>query len=97
MINNLCSFSHCPLDLGANGEAPCLNCFGCDKPPPAGGHHPRCPLCAEGYMVSIYFCCRDCQAKSWPEHKVWHVKEDARREDQNAGGVQQQRDREVAE
>merc|ERR1740139_1957894 len=48
-------------------------------------------------MTSIYFCCRKCQAKCWIEHKAWHVKEDARREDNNAGGVQQQREREIAE
>ena len=78
-------------------QAACLDCFGCGKPPPEGGHHPRCPLCAERKMPSVYFCCRECQANSWPEHKAWHVKEDARREDLNAGGVQPQRDREVAE
>ena len=78
-------------------EAACLDCFCCGKPPPEGGHHPRCPLCAERKMPSVYFCCRECQANSWPEHKAWHVKEDARREDLNAGGVQPQRDREVAE
>merc|ERR1740139_19951 len=48
-------------------------------------------------MTSIYFCGRKCQAKRWIEHKAWHVKDDARREEHNAGGVQQQRDREVAE
>merc|ERR1740139_591840 len=48
-------------------------------------------------MTSIYFCGRKCQAKCWTKHKAWHVKEDARREDHNAGGVQQQRDREAAE
>merc|ERR1740139_651672 len=48
-------------------------------------------------MTSIYFCGRKCQAKCWTEHKAWHVKEDARLEDQNAGGVHQQRGREVAE
>merc|ERR1740139_1402067 len=47
-------------------------------------------------MTSIYFCGRKCQAKCWTEHKAWHVKEDARLEDLNAGGVQQQ-NREVAE
>merc|ERR1740139_1174028 len=47
-------------------------------------------------MTSIYFCGRKCQAKCWTKHKAWHVKEDARREDVNADGVQQQRDREVA-
>merc|ERR1740139_1084092 len=48
-------------------------------------------------MPSIYFCGRKCQAKCWTEHKAWHVKEDARREDLYAGGVHQQRDREIAE
>merc|ERR1740139_237080 len=48
-------------------------------------------------MTSIYFCGRKCQAKCWTEHKAWHVKDDARREDDNAGGVQQQRNREAAE
>merc|ERR1740139_359444 len=48
-------------------------------------------------MTSIYFCGRKCQKKCWTEHKAWHVKDDARREDLNAGGVQQQRDREAAE
>merc|ERR1740139_996505 len=48
-------------------------------------------------MTSIYFCGRKCQAKCWTEHKAWHVEEDARREDSNAGGVQQQRNREAAE
>merc|ERR1740139_92898 len=48
-------------------------------------------------MTSIYFCGRKCQAKCWTEHKAWHVKDDARREDWNAGGVQQQQDREAAE
>merc|ERR1740139_1774390 len=48
-------------------------------------------------MTSIYFCGRKCQAQCWTEHKAWHVKEDARREDSNAGGVQQQREREAAE
>merc|ERR1740139_1838231 len=48
-------------------------------------------------MTSIYFCGRKCQAKCWTEHKAWHVKDDARREDHNAGGVLQQRDREAAE
>merc|ERR1740139_1211880 len=48
-------------------------------------------------MTSIYFCGRKCQKKCWTEHKAWHVKEDARREDNNAGGVQQQREREIAE
>merc|ERR1740139_1016162 len=47
-------------------------------------------------MTSIYFCGRKCQAKCWTEHKAWHVKDDARREDDNAGGVQQQVDRELA-
>merc|ERR1740139_1349715 len=48
-------------------------------------------------MTSIYFCGRKCQAKCWTEHKAWHLKDDARREDLNAGGVQQQRGREIAE
>merc|ERR1740139_1612344 len=48
-------------------------------------------------MPSIYFCGRKCQAKRWTEHKAWHVEEDARREDHNAGGVLQERCREVAE
>merc|ERR1740139_1561881 len=48
-------------------------------------------------MTSIYFCGRKCQAKCWTEHKAWHLKEDARLEDSNAGGVQQQRTREAAE
>merc|ERR1740139_1894308 len=48
-------------------------------------------------MTSIYFCDRKCQAKCWTKHKAWHVKEDARREDVNADGVHQQRDREIAE
>merc|ERR1740139_499944 len=48
-------------------------------------------------MTSIYFCGRKCQAKCWTEHKAWHLKEDARLEDSNAGGVHQQRGREVAE
>jgi len=78
-------------------EAACLDCFCCGKPPPEGGHHPRCRLCAERKMTSIYFCGRKCQAKCWTEHKAWHVKDDARREDHNAGGVLQQRDREAAE
>merc|ERR1740139_585967 len=47
-------------------------------------------------MTSIYFCGRKCQAKCWTEHKAWHVEDDARREDHNAGGVQQQVDRETA-
>jgi len=78
-------------------EAACLDCFCCGKPPPEGGHHSRCPLCAERKMTSIYFCGRKCQAKCWTEHKAWHLKEDARLEDSNAGGVHQQRGREVAE
>merc|ERR1740139_893512 len=48
-------------------------------------------------MTSIYFCGRKCQAKCWTEHKAWHVKDDARREDLNAGGVLQQQNREAAE
>merc|ERR1740139_1301003 len=48
-------------------------------------------------MTSIYFCGRKCQAKCWTEHKAWHVKEDARLEDFNAGGVLQQQNREAAE
>merc|ERR1740139_1885436 len=48
-------------------------------------------------MTSIYFCCRKCQKKCWTEHKAWHVEEDARLEDSNAGGVHQQAQREVAE
>merc|ERR1740139_1239476 len=48
-------------------------------------------------MTSIYFCGRKCQKKCWTEHKAWHVKDDARREDINAGGMQQQHNREVAE
>merc|ERR1740139_704157 len=48
-------------------------------------------------MTSIYFCGRKCQAQCWTEHKAWHVKDDARREDQNTGGVLQQQSREVAE
>merc|ERR1740139_1717016 len=48
-------------------------------------------------MPSIYFCGRKCQAKCWTEHKAWHVEDDARREDQNAGGVLEERCREVAE
>merc|ERR1740139_1159045 len=48
-------------------------------------------------MPSIYFCGRKCQAKCWTEHKAWHVEDDARREDQNAGGVLEVRCREVAE
>ena len=78
-------------------EAACLDCFCCGKPPPEGGHHPRCPLCAKRKLTSIYFCGRKCQAQCWTEHKAWHVKEDARREDFNAGGVLQQQSREVAE
>ena len=78
-------------------QAACLDCFCCGKPPPEGGHHSRCPLCAERKMTIIYFCGRKCQAKCWTEHKAWHVKEDALLEDLNAGGVQQQRNREAAE
>jgi len=78
-------------------EAACLDCFCCGKPPPEGGHHSRCPLCAERKMTSIYFCGRKCQAKCWTEHKAWHVKEDARLEDINAGGVLQRQGREIAE
>merc|ERR1740139_502305 len=48
-------------------------------------------------MPSIYFCGRKCQAKCWTEHKAWHVEDDARREDNNAGGVHQQQNRMVAE
>merc|ERR1740139_1326969 len=48
-------------------------------------------------MPSIYFCGRKCQAKCWTEHKAWHVEDDARREDNNAGGVHQQQNRETAE
>merc|ERR1740139_1731079 len=48
-------------------------------------------------MPSIYFCGRKCQAKCWTEHKAWHVEDDARREDHNAGGVLQQQNREAAE
>merc|ERR1740139_1716615 len=48
-------------------------------------------------MPSIYFCGRKCQAKCWTEHKAWHVEDDTRREDQNAGGVLEERCREVAE
>merc|ERR1740139_1017539 len=48
-------------------------------------------------MPSIYFCGRKCQAKCWTKHKAWHVEDDARREDVNADGVHQQRDREIAE
>merc|ERR1740139_669847 len=48
-------------------------------------------------MPSIYFCGRKCQAKCWTEHKAWHVEDDARRADDNAGGVLQQQNREVAE
>merc|ERR1740139_1291862 len=48
-------------------------------------------------MTSIYFCGRKCQKKCWTEHKAWHVKDDARREDLNAGGVHQQAQREAAE
>merc|ERR1740139_1107941 len=48
-------------------------------------------------MTSIYFCGRKCQAKCWTEHKAWHVEDDARREDSNAGGVHQQQGREIAE
>ena len=59
----------------------CFDCAGCGAPPPEGGRHPRCPLCAERKMTSIYFCGRKCQAKCWTEHKAWHVKEDARRAD----------------
>merc|ERR1740139_1407900 len=48
-------------------------------------------------MPSIYFCGRKCQAKCWTEHKAWHVEDDARREDNNAGGVLQRQGREIAE
>ena len=70
-------------------EAPYLKCAGCGKPPPEGGHHPRCPLCAENNMLSTYFYCQDCPAEPWPEHKAWHKEVDARREDGNTGGVRQ--------
>ena len=48
-------------------------------------------------MTRTYFCCQHCPAEPWPEHKAWHVKVDAQREDHNSTGGALQAHREVAE
>ena len=84
-------------------QAPSLACFGCGRLPSEMGDgrekHPVCPTCRELKIQTTYWCDVDCPGNpaAWKRHTPVHKAVRRQRERWEDGGVQQQRDREVAE